>query len=45
LTQILNRPQFAPLGGLDAVVKFEDRDAVFEALRETPIVRQVQLSE
>lgn len=45
LTQILGRPQFAPLGGLDAIVKFEEREAVFEALRETPIVRQVQLAE
>ena len=45
LTQILNRPQFAPLGGLDAMVKFEEREAVFEALREAPIVRQAQLTE
>ena len=45
LTQILGRPQFAPLGGLDAIVRFEEREAVFEALRETPIVKQTQLAE
>jgi type I restriction enzyme R subunit len=45
LTQILNRPQFAPLGGLDAIVRFDERESVFEALRETPIVRQAQLAE
>lgn len=45
LANIVNRPQFAPLGGLDAIVKFEERDAVFEALRETPIVRQAELAQ
>lgn len=45
LRGILQRPQFAPLGGLDAFVQFDQRDEVFAALRETPLVRQACFAE
>lgn len=37
------KSQFQQLGGLDALVAFEQRDAVFDALRQSIIVRQSSL--
>ncbi|MBK8226751.1 MAG: DEAD/DEAH box helicase family protein [Flavobacteriales bacterium] len=37
------KSQFQQLGGLDALVAFEQRDAVFDALRQSIIVRQNSL--
>lgn len=37
------KSQFQQLGGLDALVAFEQRDAVFDALRQSLIVRQSSL--
>jgi len=45
LREIFERPQFAPLGGVDAIISFESREKVFEALRETPLVQQIQLAD
>lgn len=40
---IFDSSQFKPLGGLAALARFSDRDAVFEALRESTLVRQSKL--
>lgn len=40
---IFDRSQFHQLGGLQALSKFEQREAVFEALRESLLVRQAKL--
>lgn len=40
---IFERTQFQHLGGLQALQQFEHRDAVFEALLSTPLVKQAQL--
>lgn len=37
---IFTAPQFRPLGGLAALERFESRDGAFEALRQSPLVRQ-----
>lgn len=36
--------QFRTLGGLDALTRFGQRDAVFEALRQSTLVRQSMLA-
>jgi hypothetical protein len=36
--------QFRTLGGLDALARFDHRDEVFEALRQSTLVRQSMLS-
>jgi type I restriction enzyme R subunit len=41
---IFNANQFRPLGGLDALSRFEARDTVFEALRQSSLVRQSLLA-
>ena len=33
--------QFNQLGGISALARFEDREEVFEALRQSTLVRQV----
>jgi type I restriction enzyme, R subunit len=40
---VFDTSQFRPLGGLAALARFSDRDAVFEALRESTLVRQTKL--
>ena len=35
--------QFTQLGGLPALARFAEREAVFEALRQSTLVRQTQL--
>ncbi len=40
---VFDSSQFKPLGGLAALARFSDRDAVFEALRESTLVRQTKL--
>ncbi|MDT7603932.1 MAG: type restriction enzyme subunit [Acidobacteriota bacterium] len=40
---VFDTSQFRPLGGLAALTRFSDRDAVFEALRESTLVRQTRL--
>lgn len=40
---VFDSSQFKPLGGLAALARFPDRDAVFEALRESTLVRQSKL--
>jgi type I restriction enzyme R subunit len=37
---IFNKSQFTRLGGLEMLSRFTDRDAVFEALRQSSLVRQ-----
>jgi hypothetical protein len=39
---LFDRPQFLQLGGIAALAKFEQRDAVLDSLREHVIVRQSQ---
>jgi len=41
---IFTANQFRTLGGLDALTRFEQRDAVFEALRQSTLVRQSMLA-
>ncbi len=35
--------QFIPLGGLDALARFAEREPAFEALRQSPLIRQSAL--
>ncbi|MGN6371324.1 MAG: DEAD/DEAH box helicase family protein [Phycisphaerae bacterium] len=37
---LFDRPQFSQLGGIAALAKFDQRDAVFNSLRQNVIVRQ-----
>jgi hypothetical protein len=39
-----NAPQFNPLGGILALSRFEARDEVFDALRQSILVRQSALA-
>ena len=41
---IFTANQFRTLGGLDALTRFEQRNEVFEALRQSPLVRQSLLA-
>lgn len=41
---IFTANQFRTLGGLDALTRFEQRDAVFDALRQSTLVRQSMLA-
>lgn len=41
---IFDRNQFHQLGGIAALARFEQRDAVFEALRQATVVRQSALT-
>jgi hypothetical protein len=36
--------QFIPLGGVSALAQFEHRESVFEALRQSTLIRQTQLA-
>jgi type I restriction enzyme, R subunit len=40
---VFDTSQFRPLGGLQALARFPDREAVFEALRESTLIRQARL--
>lgn len=40
---VFTRAQFLPLGGIEALTQFEQRDQVFDALRQSALVRQTQL--
>jgi type I restriction enzyme R subunit len=40
---VFTRSQFTQLGGLKALARFAERDQVFEALRQTSLVRQAML--
>jgi type I restriction enzyme R subunit len=40
---VFTRGQFLPLGGIEALTRFEQRDAVFEALRNSALVRQTRI--
>lgn len=40
---VFTRGQFLPLGGIEAITRFEQRDEVFDALRQSALVRQTQL--
>ena len=42
---VFKTSQFNALGGLDGLLAFKERDEVFEALKQTPIVRQSLLNE
>lgn len=41
---IFNRSQFTKLGGLQSLARITDRDAVFESLRQSSLVRQSALA-
>ena len=41
---IFNRSQFTRLGGLQTLARLTDRDAVFESLRQSSLVRQSALA-
>jgi type I restriction enzyme R subunit len=41
---VFNATQFNRLGGIGALAKFEQRDEVFEALRQSMLVRQIALA-
>ena len=41
---IKHQYQFRTLGGLDALARFESRDEVFEALRQSTLIRQSLLA-
>jgi hypothetical protein len=41
---LFNAPQFNPLGGISALSRFEARDEVFDALRQSILVRQSALA-
>ena len=41
---IFNASQFNRLGGIAALREFDDRDEVFEALRQSPLIRQSLLA-
>lgn len=41
---VFNATQFNRLGGLGALARFEQRDEVFEALRQSMLVRQISLA-
>lgn len=41
---IFNANQFRPLGGIDALSRFEQREHVFEALRHSSLIRQSLLA-
>lgn len=43
--RVFERAQFAPLGGIEAVVNFAEHDDAFSALRDTFLVRQNQLAD
>jgi hypothetical protein len=38
--RIFDTGQFRPLGGIAALARFTERDRVFEAIRQAPIVQQ-----
>jgi type I restriction enzyme R subunit len=40
---VFDTSQFRPLGGLAALARFSDREAVFEALRESTLIKQARL--
>lgn len=40
---VFTSSQFRTLGGLDALTRFEQRDAVFDALRQSTLARQSML--
>ncbi len=41
LANVFNGPQFAQLGGVATLARFENRDVVFESLRNSVLVQQV----
>ncbi len=42
--QLFSRSQFRTLGGLDSLTRFHDREEVFEALRESPVIESSRLA-
>ena len=43
-TNLFKRSQFRTLGGLPAVARFQDRDVVFDALRQSALVKCSQMA-
>jgi type I restriction enzyme R subunit len=41
---IFNASQFNQIGGISALARFEDREQVFEALRQSPLIRQSMIA-
>ena len=44
LQRLFERSQFRTLGGLDALARFHERDAVFEALRQSSLVQCTRMA-
>ncbi len=44
LQRLFERSQFGALGGLDALARFQERDSVFEALRQSSLVQCTRLA-
>jgi type I restriction enzyme R subunit len=42
--RLFERSQFRPLGGLSALARFHERDAVFEALRQSSLLQCTQMA-
>ena len=45
LNKLFQRSQFRTLGGLDALARFNERDQVFEALRQSSLVECSRLTQ